>query len=153
MAVLVRNILDTTSYTNTLPAIPQLIIDSRWFLQVLCYILQTVVWAGWLLAICFIYLSVILPSDVGLRHYRYDVNSASIYIAYSPITWSLALGWLIWACYTGNGGKYEIMFLADEKHLLCHLCNKFVSWNTEILLSGPVSCVSNTTNRTANCDV
>jgi hypothetical protein len=65
------------------------------------------VWAGWLLAIYFAYLSVFLPSDLGLRHYRYDVHNASIYAAFSPITWSLALGWLIWACFTGNGGKHE----------------------------------------------
>jgi hypothetical protein len=74
---------------------------------------QTVLWAGWLLAICFIYRTVILPSDVALRHYRYDVNNAAVYAAYSSITWSLALGWLIWACYTGNGGKHEVMFLAE----------------------------------------
>jgi thiosulfate reductase cytochrome b subunit len=75
--------------------------------------LQTVLWAGWLLAICSVYLTVVLPSDVALRHYRYDVHSASVFAAYSPITWSLALGWLIWLCYTGNGGKYEIKFLED----------------------------------------
>ena len=72
-------------------------------------------WAGWLLAIYFAYLSVFLQSDLGLRHYRYDVHNASVYAALSPITWSLALGWLIWACFTGNGGKHEGNFLAEFK--------------------------------------
>lgn len=68
------------------------------------HISKAAVWAGWLLAIYFAYLSVFLPSDLGHRHYRYDVHNASIYAAFSPISWSLALGWLIWACFTGNGG-------------------------------------------------
>jgi len=84
------------------------------------------VWAGWLLAIYLAYLSVFLPSNLGLRHYRYDVHNASIYAAFSPITWSLALGWLIWACFTGNGGKHERNFLPECKSFFV-LCAHFVA--------------------------
>jgi hypothetical protein len=66
-----------------------------------------VVWLGWLLAIFFVYLSVFSPANLGLRNYEYNVYDASVYAAFSPIVWSLALGWLIWACSTGYGGKYE----------------------------------------------
>jgi hypothetical protein len=65
------------------------------------------VWAGWLLAAYFAYLSAFSPSDLGLRDYRYNVNDASMYAAFSPIVCSLALSWLIWACFTGHGGKHE----------------------------------------------
>ncbi|GFG33259.1 hypothetical protein Cfor_03997 [Coptotermes formosanus] len=68
------------------------------------HISKVAVWAGWVLAICFAYFTMFLRSDLGLRHYRYDAHDASIYAAYAPITWSLALGWLIWACFTGYGG-------------------------------------------------
>jgi hypothetical protein len=64
------------------------------------------VWAGWLLAIYFAYLSMLSPSNVGLRDYKYNVHEASIYAAFSPILSSLALAWLIGACFTGNGGEF-----------------------------------------------
>lgn len=77
------------------------------------------VWAGWLLATYFAYLSAFSPSDLGLRDYRYNVKDASIYAAFSPIIWSLALSWLIWACFTGHGG------LINE--LLCCKCLVYFS--------------------------
>ncbi|PSN54851.1 hypothetical protein C0J52_12407 [Blattella germanica] len=60
--------------------------------------------AGWLLSSYFIYLSMISPFHLGFRDYEYDVQQASLYVTFSPIIWSLALGWIIWACFTGHGG-------------------------------------------------
>jgi hypothetical protein len=74
--------------------------------RIVCFF-QMFVWAGWLLAAYFAYLSAFSPSNLGLRDYRYNVNDASIYAAFSPIVCSLALSWLIWACFTGHGGKHE----------------------------------------------
>jgi hypothetical protein len=68
---------------------------------------QMFVWTGWLLSIYFAYLAVFSPSDLGLRDYRYNVNDAAIYAAFSPIFSSLALSWLIWACFTGHGGTHK----------------------------------------------
>ncbi|PNF21731.1 hypothetical protein B7P43_G10364 [Cryptotermes secundus] len=65
---------------------------------------KMIVWAGWLLATYFVYLCSFSHSDLRLRDYRYSVNDASNYAAYSPIISSLALSWLIWACFTGHGG-------------------------------------------------
>jgi hypothetical protein len=66
------------------------------------------VWVGWILAFYFAYLSMLSPSNLGLRDYEYNVHDASVYAAFTPIIWSLALAWLIWACFTGHGGKYEL---------------------------------------------
>jgi hypothetical protein len=94
----------------------------------LCYFFQAVLWAGWLLAICFAYLSMFSQSDLRLRNYRYDVHNASVYAIFSPFTTSLALGWLIWVCYTDNGGKHEINLLAKIQtfvvSFMYHICTQ-----------------------------
>ncbi|XP_069696138.1 nose resistant to fluoxetine protein 6-like [Periplaneta americana] len=68
------------------------------------HIPKMAVWGGWLLAVYFAYLAMMSPSHLGLRNYEYNVHEASLYAAFSPIVWSLALGWLILACFTGHGG-------------------------------------------------
>lgn len=68
------------------------------------HIPKFVVGVGWLLAAFFAYISMISPSHMASRDYKFDNHEAALYAAFSPIIWSLALGWLIWACFTGHGG-------------------------------------------------
>ena len=64
---------------------------------------------GWMLAAYFAYLSIFSPSHMTLKDYEYDLHEATIYATFIPIIWSFALGWLIWACFTGHGGKLNTL--------------------------------------------
>ncbi|GLH06366.1 Nrf-6_4 protein, partial [Gryllus bimaculatus] len=36
--------------------------------------------------------------------FEYSAAEAAVYAGWSPVAWALALGWLIFACFTGYGG-------------------------------------------------
>lgn len=59
---------------------------------------------GWVTAFVCAYLSVFAPIRVTSEDFKYEPLSAAIYSSYSPVTWSLALGWVITACALGHGG-------------------------------------------------
>nr|CAD7256296.1 unnamed protein product [Timema shepardi] len=62
------------------------------------------VFGGWLSASYLAYLSFFSTSEVASPDYWYEAVETSLYSALSPVTWSLALCWVILACATGYGG-------------------------------------------------
>nr|CAD7441389.1 unnamed protein product [Timema bartmani] len=62
------------------------------------------VFGGWLSASYLTYLSFFSTSEVASPDYLYEAVETSLYSALSPVTWSLALCWVILACATGYGG-------------------------------------------------
>ena len=49
-------------------------------------------------------LVVIFTMHLARRDYVYDAEEAANYVVISPVFWTLALCWLIFACYTNHGG-------------------------------------------------
>jgi len=66
---------------------------------------------GWIISVSLGMLSILTPVHLARRGYEYDVVEAAQYAALSPISWSLALGWFIIACYMGYGGKNKTTVL------------------------------------------
>jgi hypothetical protein len=61
---------------------------------------QAVVWTGWALSIGMTFILVHgLYGDLG------PIMSAA-YVALSHTAWAIAVGWIVIACSTGNGGQY-----------------------------------------------
>ncbi|KAJ9583464.1 hypothetical protein L9F63_022189, partial [Diploptera punctata] len=57
---------------------------------------------GWTLCAVLLYFVMIYPSYLVQVDYKYSVVENSLYAAYLPLFLSLALGWVIWCCSSGN---------------------------------------------------
>lgn len=82
---------------------------------------KPIVAMGWIIATILAFLSVFTPIHLASRNYEYDAQEAAQYASLSPISWSLALGWLIFACHLGFGGtsrskqKTKLIFILLRK--------------------------------------
>lgn len=59
---------------------------------------------GWLIATTFGSWSLFSPWRSARRDYVYDAEETTRYTVIGPVSWSLAMCWTIFACFTGHGG-------------------------------------------------
>lgn len=59
---------------------------------------------GWAASALLAYYALLSRWAEARLDFRYSAYDAAIYAGWSPMAWSLALGWLIFACFTGHGG-------------------------------------------------
>lgn len=62
---------------------------------------------GWLSCIYFGGWALYTPAHMAMRDYQYDVNEAAQYAALASVAWALSLSWIIFSCFTGNGGEIK----------------------------------------------
>ncbi|XP_012279601.1 uncharacterized protein LOC105699306 [Orussus abietinus] len=65
---------------------------------------KALVVTGWIIALALGSWSLFSPWKLARRDYVYDAEEATHYAVISPVSWALALCWLIFACFTNNGG-------------------------------------------------
>lgn len=64
-----------------------------------------VVISGWISTICAFIWCFYTPSNLSHKDYQYDPSAAAQYSALSPLLWSLAISWIIFACYSDSSWK------------------------------------------------
>ena len=67
-------------------------------------LLQVQVYAGWLLATTAFFSSIYGLLPFQQPDYVYNALESSMYNCLHRPIWSLAIGWVIYACVTGHGG-------------------------------------------------
>jgi hypothetical protein len=70
--------------------------------------LQVTVAAGWALCLTTLYAVVFGAYDLVQFHHSYDPLEAAMYGGLHRAAWALAVGWLVFACNTGYGGKKKL---------------------------------------------
>ena len=98
---------------------------------------------GWLIAAALGSWSLLSPWRTARRDYTYDVEEAAHYAVIAPVSWSLSLCWIIFACFTNHGGiqlykslgitfKFSAKNLLTSSNVASGVVNKFLSsyWMT-----------------------
>lgn len=78
------------------------------------YFFQLVVSAGWSISTMIVIWTMVSQYEIVKEDYVFDVVSLSNFVVISQLLWTLAQCWIIFACYTNNGGTREIFILRVE---------------------------------------
>ncbi|KAK7871932.1 hypothetical protein R5R35_009735 [Gryllus longicercus] len=68
------------------------------------YIPKAALAGGWAAAGALAYYALLSRWAEARLDFEYSAAEAAVYAGWSPVAWALALGWLIFACFTGYGG-------------------------------------------------
>ena len=106
---------------------------------------QVLVILGWLVAMALGSWALFSPWHMARRDYVYDAEEATSYNVISPVFWSLALCWLIFACHTNHGGLTFFSFSFQSRYTFSFLATSSFMWvfrytkqiPIELLATGP----------------
>lgn len=101
---------------------------------------QLVVNLGWSLSAIIITWMLYWPRDIMREDYVFDIVSLTNFVVINQILWTLAQCWIIFACYTNNGGgllnfSYTISFESIEILIVSGVINKFLSHHWFVVFS------------------
>lgn len=101
---------------------------------------QLVVNLGWSLSAMIITWMLYWPRDIMREDYVFDIVSLTNFVVINQILWTLAQCWIIFACYTNNGGgllnfSYTISFESIEILIVSGVINKFLSHHWFVVFS------------------
>lgn len=95
---------------------------------------------GWSLSAMIITWMLYWPRDIMREDYVFDIVSLTNFVVINQILWTLAQCWIIFACYTNNGGgllnfSYTISFESIEILIVSGVINKFLSHHWFVVFS------------------
>lgn len=61
--------------------------------------------SGWISTLCGFIWCFYTPANLSYKDYQYDPSAAAQYSALAPLLWSLAVAWIIFACYSDSSWK------------------------------------------------
>lgn len=101
---------------------------------------QLVVNLGWSFSAIIITWMLYWPRDIMREDYVFDIVSLTNFVVINQILWTLAQCWIIFACYTNNGGgllnfSYTISFESIEILIVSGVINKFLSHHWFVVFS------------------
>jgi len=70
--------------------------------------------SGWCVAFATMYLVIFGAFDMVQFGHQYNATEAALYASLHRVSWALAVGWLIFACNNGYGGKGRTLY---ETHI------------------------------------
>lgn len=85
-------------------------------LTLLILLLQSSNIALWILALSGLGWCVFSQTHVTQRDYVYDAQEMAQFAAWAPLIWSYSIMWIIFACFSGNGG--EFWYLGKFRHVI-----------------------------------
>lgn len=106
------------------------------------YFFQLVVSAGWSISTMIVIWTMVSQYHIVNEDYVFDIVSLTNFVVISQLLWTLAQCWIIFACYTNNGGTREIFILRVESRgdfnrrtFVSGAVNKFLSHRWFVVFS------------------
>ncbi|KAE8750256.1 hypothetical protein FOCC_FOCC003064 [Frankliniella occidentalis] len=89
------------------------------------HIPKVVLLAGWAVSAALAGWALFSQRNVARLDYRFNVDEAARFNALAPLAWAAAVSWLIFACYTNNGGLLDRVLCARPLVLLSRISYAF----------------------------